>query len=90
MASLLSLLNLEFRHVASSRNTRYVKAFGKHLKKLRESKNLPQEVLAFKAEIARSQIIRFEKGERSPTLSTILALSKGLGVEPKKLLDFDY
>ncbi len=52
-------------------------------------KGLTQEALAFKSEIARSQVIRFEKGERSPTLSTILALAEGLEVEPKKLLDFE-
>jgi transcriptional regulator with XRE-family HTH domain len=45
--------------------------------------------LAFKAEIARSQIIRFERGERSLTLSTILALAAGLKIHPKNLLDFD-
>ncbi|NJM24183.1 MAG: helix-turn-helix transcriptional regulator [Bacteroidia bacterium] len=58
------------------------------MRRLRESRNLTQEALAFRCEVARSQVIRFEQGERSPTLSTILALAKGLGVEPKKLLDF--
>ena len=71
------------------RNTKYIKAFGKNLKRLREQKGITQEALAFKSEIARSQVIRFEQGERSPTLSTILALAGGLGVEPKKLLDFE-
>jgi transcriptional regulator with XRE-family HTH domain len=76
--------------VGNVRNIKYVKAFGSHLKKLREARKLTQEALAFKSEIARSQIIRFEKGERSPTLSTILTLANGLGVEPKRLLDFDF
>jgi transcriptional regulator with XRE-family HTH domain len=76
--------------VGAIRNKKYVVAFGLNLKKLRETKGLTQEALAFKSEIARSQIIRFEQGERSPTLSTILAISLGLGVEPKKLLDFDF
>lgn len=75
--------------MSTTRNDKYIKAFGKHLKKLREAKQLPQEVLAIKCEIARSQIVRFEKGERSPTLSTIYALAKGLGVDPKKMLDFE-
>lgn len=71
------------------RDERYIKAFGKNLRRLRMVKGLTQEALAFKSEIARSQVIRFEKGERSPTLSTILALAEGLEVEPKKLLDFE-
>lgn len=76
--------------VGKIRNAKYIKAFGKNLKKLREAKGITQEALAFKSEIARSQVIRFEQGERSPTLSTILALAEGLQVEPKKLLDFEY
>ncbi|MCW5912102.1 MAG: helix-turn-helix transcriptional regulator [Cyclobacteriaceae bacterium] len=76
--------------MGNTRDIKYIKAFGRNLRKLRESKKLTQEALAFKSELARSQIIRFEQGERSPTLSTIYALSKGLEVEPKKLLDFDW
>jgi transcriptional regulator with XRE-family HTH domain len=88
LATLANDLILDIRDVGQTRNTKYIKAFGANLKKLRESKKLTQEALAFKSELARSQVIRFEQGERSPTLSTILALAKGLGMEPKKLLDF--
>lgn len=90
MATLLSSLFSDFADVSKVRNTKYIKAFGKHLRRLREHKGLTQEALAFKSELARSQVIRFEQGERSPTLSTILALANGLEVEPKKLLDFEF
>ena len=73
-----------------NRDIRYIKAFGKHLKKLRLSKNLTQEDLSFRCVIPQSQIGRFERGERSPTLSTIKVLAQGLGEEPKILLDFKY
>jgi len=76
--------------VGENRNSKYIKAFGRHLRNLRLSKKLSQEELAFRCGSVLSQIGRFERGERSPTLSTILLLSKGLGVEPKKLLDFDF
>ena len=73
-----------------NRDLGYVKAFGKHLKKLRLAKSLSQEELSYKCVIPTSQIGRFERGERSPTLSTIKVLAQGLGEEPKILLDFKY
>jgi transcriptional regulator with XRE-family HTH domain len=76
--------------MVDNRNPRYIKAFGEHLRMLRHSKKLSQEDLADKCNTTLSQIGRFERGERSPTLSTLLILAKGLGIEPKKLLDFDF
>jgi transcriptional regulator with XRE-family HTH domain len=74
--------------MGENRNEKYIKAFGEHLRELRLSKKFSQEELAYKCGTPLSQIGRFERGERSPTLSTLLLLAKGLGVEPKKLLDF--
>jgi transcriptional regulator with XRE-family HTH domain len=76
--------------MGENRNTKYIKAFGEHLKSLRIAKKLSQEELAFRCGIPLSQIGRFERGERSPTLSTFLLLSTGLDIEPKKLLDFPF
>jgi transcriptional regulator with XRE-family HTH domain len=73
-----------------NRNQDYIVAFGKHLRSVREAKKLTQEELAYRCEIPLSQVGRMERGVRSPTLSTILVLSKGLGVEPKVLLDFKF
>lgn len=73
-----------------NRDESYIKAFGDNLKKLRLSKNLSQEDLSHLCEIPLSQVGRFERGVRSPTLSTILVLARGLKVEPKILLDFKY
>lgn len=76
--------------MGDNRNLEYIIAFGEHLRRLRLSKKLSQEELADKCGTTLSQIGRFERGVRSPTLSTLLMLSRGLGVEPKKLLDFDF
>lgn len=73
-----------------NRDQKYIDAFGENLRKLRVSKNLAQEDLANVCGIPLSQVGRLERGVRSPTLSTILVLAKGLGVEPKALLDFKY
>jgi transcriptional regulator with XRE-family HTH domain len=76
--------------MGDNRNQKYIQAFGEHLRKLRNAKKLSQEDLADKCGTTLSQIGRFERGERSPTLSTILILAQGLDIEPKKLLDFDF
>jgi DNA-binding XRE family transcriptional regulator len=72
------------------RNEQYIKDFGEHLKKLRHARSLTQEELSYRCGLPLSQIGRIERGVRSPTLSTILILAEGLGVEPKKLFDFDF
>lgn len=74
--------------VNPTRDQEYINAFGNHLRELRKKHNLSQEQLAANSKLAFSQIGRFERGERSPTLSTIKALADGLGVHPRELLDF--
>jgi len=70
------------------KNQSFIDAFARQLRKLREERNMTQEGLANKCDVALSQIGRFERGVRSPTLSTLAALAKGLGIAPKDLLDF--
>ncbi len=79
---------LYFSEFATVKNQSFIDAFGKHLRKLREERSLSQEELANRSGIAFSQIGRFERGVRSPTLSTLESLANGLGVKPKELLDF--
>ncbi len=71
-------------------NESYIKAFGKHLRETRLAKDLTCEKLEELTGIDAKQISRLERGERSPTLTTIFYLAEGLGVEPKVLLDFFY
>jgi transcriptional regulator with XRE-family HTH domain len=76
--------------MGDNRNQKFINAFSAHLKLLRLSKKLSQEELAYRCGLPLSQIGRFERAERSPTLSTLLLLANGLDVEPKKLLDFPF
>ncbi len=70
------------------RNQKFVTAFGKRIKFLRNQKGLSQYKLAYEAEIDRSQIIDIEKGTINTTISTLSALATALQVSPKELLDF--
>jgi transcriptional regulator with XRE-family HTH domain len=63
-------------------------AFGKHLKKTRESRGFTQENLANDIEVEISQINRIERGEINTTISTLLVLAKALNIEVKYLFDF--
>jgi transcriptional regulator with XRE-family HTH domain len=73
-----------------NRNPELIKTFGENLRKLRESKKLTQEELAYRCELPLSQIGRIERGVHSPTLSTLYILADGLDEEPKNLLNFRF
>ena len=72
-----------------SRHISGIKAFGKHLRKLRIEKGLSQEQLAWKAEMELSQISRIERGIISTGLSQLFMLSEALDLKPKDLFDFE-
>jgi transcriptional regulator with XRE-family HTH domain len=62
--------------------------FGSHLKTIREGKGLSLRDLETKCDLDYSQISKIENAKWDVQLSTIFELAKGLGVEPKELLDF--
>jgi transcriptional regulator with XRE-family HTH domain len=72
------------------RNQDYIKAFGKHLKRLRESKDLTQEELCYRSGLQLSHLGRIERGERTLTIPTLYLLATALDEEPKILLDFKF
>jgi len=55
-------------------------AFGTVLARLRRSRKISQEALAFESDLTREFISLLERGQRSPTLDTQLALCKALSV----------
>jgi transcriptional regulator with XRE-family HTH domain len=73
-----------------NRNEEYLLAFGKHFKELRLKKGISQENLALEADVDYQIIYRIEKGINNPTISTLYALSKPLGIHPQDFLNFDF
>ncbi len=61
-------------------------AFGREIKKARESLQKSQQNLAFDAEVHRTYISLIERGRKSPTLAVIGRLAKALNMSPSKLL----
>ncbi|WP_428507387.1 helix-turn-helix domain-containing protein [Roseateles sp.] len=52
--------------------------FGRVLRDLRKQAGLTQEQLGFEAELERNYISMLERGERQPTLTTLMKLAKPL------------
>lgn len=68
------------------RDKEILTGFGKRLKEIRTVKGLTLQELAFEADIELSQVHRVEKGKINPTLTTLVALSKGLGITLAELV----
>lgn len=68
------------------RNEQELLDFGTKLKALRNSKKLTLEQLAFESEMEISQVHRIEKGKINPTLTTLNALARALGISLSDLV----
>ncbi|MBI5434911.1 MAG: helix-turn-helix transcriptional regulator [Planctomycetes bacterium] len=61
-------------------------AFGTVVRQHRERLALSQEELAFRADLHRTYISMLERGERCPSLGTLVKLAKALGTRGSALL----
>lgn len=61
-------------------------AFATVIKRLRESRAMTQEDLAFESGVGRVSIAMMETGRRIPTLPTVFRLADALGVEPDEVV----
>jgi transcriptional regulator with XRE-family HTH domain len=74
--------------MTKKRNTNTLKSFGKNLALLRKEAGMTQIELEEKAELSEATIGRTERGASNPTLSTLIAIAKALGIPAKNLLDY--
>jgi DNA-binding XRE family transcriptional regulator len=84
--SYLSTLGL----VNSKYNQDYCKAFGAHLRQLREQKGIGMRQFALIADMEYSQLSKIERGVTNPTISTAFAIAEALGVPHNALFNFDF
>lgn len=66
-------------------NDKFLKEFGKNLKKLRLEKGLTTRKFADEADIAHSAVGRLESGLSNPTITTLIRIADALGVDLNKL-----
>ena len=62
------------------------KQMGAQIRKLRKAKSMSQADLAKRARLTRVYVTRLEAGRQDPSLSTINAIAKALGVLASELL----
>jgi transcriptional regulator with XRE-family HTH domain len=65
------------------------KAFGLSIRNLRKKQGLSQEDLADRAGLHPTYVGGVERGERNPSLESILKISSALGVSPGQLFRFE-
>ncbi|MBP3983763.1 helix-turn-helix transcriptional regulator [Pseudoxanthomonas helianthi] len=62
------------------------RAFGETLRQARVGLGLSQQDLALEAELDRTYISLLERGQRQPTITTLIVLAKAMGVDSTELL----
>ena len=64
--------------------------FGRRVRELRKRANMTQEALGNAAGVNFKFVGGIERGEENPSLSIILKLATGLGVEPGELFELEH
>jgi transcriptional regulator with XRE-family HTH domain len=62
------------------------RSYGRNLRRIRRERGFSQEVLAFRAEVHRTEVSLLERGKRDPGVNMTLRLAGALGVNPGELL----
>jgi len=70
------------------KNPSGLKAFGTHLRILREGQNLSQQELADLSDLAKTTIQRVENAKFSVSLDVLICLAKALNIPLSKLVEF--
>lgn len=68
--------------------TNELKRLGQNIAKIRHKKGLPQDKLAYEADLGPRTISRIEVGDADVRYSTLSKIAKTLGVKVKELVDF--
>lgn len=70
------------------KNPQSVKAFGIHLRQLREGKKMSLQELADLSDVNKKTLWRVENGKASPTYDFMVSIAKGLGIAVGELVAF--
>lgn len=63
-----------------------LKSFGRLIVKRRQMLAISQEELAHRADLDRTYVSGLERGVRNPSLTAVVKVANGLGINPAKLL----
>lgn len=74
--------------MSKGRDLRLVQ-FGSHVRGIRKELGLSQDYVATNSNLTKSNLSEIERGNRNLAFTTLLELAKGLGIHPKKLLEYN-
>ncbi|HIY47721.1 MAG TPA: helix-turn-helix domain-containing protein [Candidatus Alistipes faecigallinarum] len=63
--------------------------FGQQVAKIRKSRGLSQEQLAYKCGFDRTYVGTIERGEKSATINSIVKIARGLEITLKDLFNYE-
>lgn len=72
------------------RKQRFLKAFGQHVKKVREATKYSQDRVYLEGGLSRATMSRIESGSVDAQIWTLARVADTIGVPLKKLTDFDF
>lgn len=78
-----------FVTVRKAVNEIFIIEFGKNLRKIRLSKNVSMQTLAYTINVEYSQISRIELGKINTSISIVFEIANALEVPLKNLFDFE-
>ena len=70
-------------------DVKFVARFGKNLRRIRKSKKVSMEKLAYDSGMDYSQVSRVEKGQINTSISTVKVFADSLGVDVHILFQFE-
>lgn len=70
------------------KNSEAIKAFGTHLRTLRDARELSQQELADRSDIAKTTINKIENGKLCPSLDTLISIASGFEIHLQELMAF--
>jgi transcriptional regulator with XRE-family HTH domain len=71
-----------------SRDSQRLKMAGNKIRETREHLGLSQDEVVLKCDVTKGNLSNIENGNKDFYFTTFLEIAKGLGVEPKDLLNF--
>lgn len=89
MRSLFSKQYFKIIIMKNAKLNKVNKEFGLKIKIERIRRGITQDELAYNAKINRNTLGNIERGENSPSFSTIYMIAKALNIKLKNLMDFD-
>lgn len=75
--------------MAYTKENKFLKAFGKNLKRIREEKKISQSQLAYDCNMEISQISRIERGLINTGIANTYLIANALNISCKELFDFE-